>query len=159
MRVVLGVVLGLVALVLIAMLALGWMVRRTLPPEDEALRVAGLTGPVTITYDSLGVPTIRAGSIEDLAFGQGYAHARDRRFQMELQRRNAAGRLSEVIGRATLAADRDNRTLGFGAVAEAAPALMSDNTRRRFEAYAAGVNAWDAAHPPPPEFLLLGIRP
>ncbi len=149
-----------VALLLLAVLAAGlaaWALRRSLPPARESLAVRGLEGPVTILYDSLGVPTIRGATVNDLAFGQGYAHARDRRFQMELIRRNAAGRLAELFGPVALAADREARTLGFGALADSLPPRLDPARRARFEAYAAGVNAWDATHPAPPEFLALGI--
>src|SRR5688572_24699750 len=76
-----------------------WNVRATLPRGDEDAPVdaagtlaAGTT--VAIDYDSRGVPTIHAQDELSLAFGQGWAHARDRRFQMELYRRSALGRLA-----------------------------------------------------------------
>src|SRR5580765_537500 len=146
-------VVTLLALVLAPL----WLIRRTLPGDDERRRLAGLESAVTIAYDSLGVPTIRAANELDLDFAQGYAHARDRRFQMELIRRNAAGGLAAVFGRRALPLDREKRRLGYAAVVDSAVGLLSDEQRRRLEAYAAGVNAWDAGHPAPPEFTVLGI--
>ena len=133
------------------------LIRRTLPPDDEQRRLPGLDGVVTIDYDALGVPTIHAGTDRDAAFAQGYVHARDRRFQIELIRRNAAGRLAEIFGPRALPADRHARRLGYAAVVDSAMTMLDSDRRARLEAYAAGINAWDAHHPAPPEFLVLGI--
>ena len=149
-----GVLLALVVLLAVAAVV---VLRRSLPPGRESHAVQGLEVPLTIRYDSLGVPTILAGNPNDLAFGQGYAHARDRRFQMEMIRRSAAGRLSEVFGARALGLDRESRTLGFGEIADSLLPHLSPGRRARFTAYAAGVNAWDRTHPAPPEFLALGI--
>src|SRR5215831_2763140 len=143
----------LLALVLAPVCAL----RRTLPAAEERRTLAGLHAIVAIDYDSLGVPTVRATNDHDLAFAEGYAHARDRRFQMELIRRNAAGRLSEVFGRRALPLDREKRRLGYAAVVDSAARLLTPAQREHLEAYAAGINAWDSHHPAPPEFLALGI--
>ncbi len=162
MRRLLGFLAVLAALVLLAGGFLAWTIQRSVPPAREmhAVLPAGLAttadGGVTIDFDALGTPTIRGGSEAAVAFGQGYAHARDRRFQMELLRRTAAGRLSELVGRAALSSDRFFRTLGFAVVADAGTARLGPRRRALFEAYSAGVNAWDTTHPPPPEFLLLG---
>jgi len=148
------------ALLLLALLAAGvsiWALRRSLPPALETLAVRGLDGPVTIRWDAHGVPTIGATTVNDLAFGQGYAHARDRRFQMELIRRSTAGRLSEVFGALALEVDRENRAFGFRAMADTILPRLDPARRERYVAYAAGVNAWDSAHPAPPEFLALRI--
>src|ERR1043166_8266855 len=68
----------------------------TLPPRFQQARIPGLAGPVDISFDSDGVPRIRAGSATDAAVALGFVHARDRMFQMELMRRAASGRLSEI---------------------------------------------------------------
>jgi penicillin amidase len=140
---ILGALLALAAL---AAIVLAWALWRTLPPANESRAVEGLEREGSIEYDSAGVPRLRAANDRDLAFLQGYAHARDRRFQMELQRRAATGRLAEVVGRAALPSDRRFRRFGFGA-----------DRRALFESYAAGVNAWDRVHTAPPEFAVLGI--
>lgn len=65
--------------------------RQSLPRLDGTLPVAGLDAPVTIERDALGVPTITGASREDVAFALGFVHAQERFFQMDLQRRMAAG--------------------------------------------------------------------
>ena len=79
-------------------------------------------------------------------------------FQMELMRRAASGRLSELAGPATLPIDRLMRTLGLRQRAVADLAALPPDTRTMLEAYARGVNAWIALKGrfAAPEFLVLG---
>lgn len=125
-----------------AAMAAAWALwRRFLPQTAGVARVAGLKGSVEIIRDQWGIPHIYAENEDDLFFAQGYAHAQDRFWQMDLQRRIGAGRLSEVLGERTLEVDRFTRTLGLGRAAEAEWAALDGDTRRTLEAYAAGVNA------------------
>ncbi|MEO6463145.1 MAG: penicillin acylase family protein, partial [Candidatus Eisenbacteria bacterium] len=160
--------LGFAAVVLILVAgaaAFGaFSLQRSLAPAREVRTVPANWPPdagpqVTIDLDNLGVPTVRGGSETAIAFGQGYAHARDRRFQMELFRRTAAGRLAELVGPFALPSDRLFRQLGLAQVADSGVALLGPRRRALFEAYAAGVNACDRAHPTAPEFLVLGLQP
>jgi penicillin amidase len=116
--------------------------RRFLPQIEGRTRLAGLRGPVEIIRDRWGVPHIYAEDEDDLFFAQGYVHAQDRLWQMELQRRMGAGRLSEVLGEVTLPVDRLTRTLGLNRAAEDELASLPAETRRALDAYAAGVNAY-----------------
>lgn len=134
--------------------------RSSLPPTAGDLTVAGISAPVAITRDADGVPHIHAASDRDAWFGLGFAHAQDRLWQMEMQRRIGAGRLSEILGEPTVETDQFLRTLGAHRAARAALAHASPEARAVLDAYAAGVNAWlGAGHPLPPEFVLLGARP
>src|SRR6478752_6010027 len=90
----------------------------TLPPRSQQARIPGLSGPVDIGFDADGIPRIRAASELDAAAALGFVHARDRMFQMEMTRRAASGRLSEIAGPATLGYDRTMRTLGLRQAAE-----------------------------------------
>jgi len=133
----------------------GW---RTIPSDDKELRIAGLASPVTIVLDDAGIPRIRARTERDAAVALGYLHARDRMFQMEMMRRGAQGRLSEIAGSATLRNDRFVRLLGLARRAEADYAALDADTRGMLEAYAIGVNAWigERGRLAAPEFLALG---
>jgi len=135
--------------------------RSSLPQVDGRIAVRGLKAEVTIARDADGVPLITATDDEDAAFGLGYAHAQDRLFQMELMRRNGAGRLAELFGAQAVDTDRQMRILGLYRLAEAEVPLLSEPVRRGLEAYAAGVNAFLASHSGalPPEFLLLRCDP
>src|SRR5471032_2777255 len=74
-----------------------FQVRGALPPHAGHFDAKGLKAPVEIVRDRNAVPHIIAGSIEDAAFGLGFVHAQDRFWQMELMRRAAQGRLSEIL--------------------------------------------------------------
>lgn len=155
--------LGLAGLLALVPLGGAGLVEWTLPAAQEEVRLghgsaAGLAAPVTVTFDRDGVPLIRAGSERDAWIAIGWLHARDRMFQMDLMRRGAAGRLSEWAGTATLRSDRFVRLLGLARRAEEDLAVLPGEVRDMLEAYAAGVNAWIAAHGrfAAPEYLLLG---
>lgn len=135
--------------------------RSSLPSTDGRIAVAGLHAEVTIARDADGIPTVTATDDEDAAFGLGYAHAQDRLFQMELQRRFGAGRLAELFGEAAVPIDTQMRVLGLYRAAEAAWPKLSPAVRRGIEAYDAGVNALLATRGLllPPEFVLLRSKP
>jgi penicillin amidase len=100
-----------------------------------------LQGQVEVFRDRWGVPHIYARSAPDLFFAQGYVHAQDRLWQMDLQRRAGSGRLSELLGEMTLEMDRFFRVVGLGRAAEAEFEAMDDEMRAVLQAYAAGINA------------------
>ena len=150
----------LVSLVVLAGAGYVWM-RQSLPQMSGTLAVPGLAAPVEVIRDANDVPHIYAKSIADAHFALGYVHAQDRLWQMEMNRRVASARLSEVFGAATVDADRFLRTLGVYRAAEATLPKFNDATRVALDAYAAGVNAFLATRsgPLPPEFLALGVVP
>jgi penicillin G amidase len=138
-----------------------WL-RAALPQAAGTIRVQGLAAPVEILRDSDAVPHIRAQTEADAIFGLGYAHAQDRLWQMEFQRRIGNARLSEVLGPATLPTDRFLRTLGPARAAASAWATTSPAARKVVEAYVAGVNAFISAHHGrdlPIEFTIFGFEP
>jgi penicillin amidase len=130
----------------------------SLPSTDQTATIRGLSAPVSITMDQDGVPRIRAASELDAAAALGFVHARDRMFQLELLRRSASGRLSELVGPQTLRFDREMRVLGLSYRAAADVATMPAADRDVLEAYARGVNAWISARGrfSAPEFIFLG---
>jgi penicillin amidase len=152
-------------LFLVVVIALGaagayLYLRQSLPQTDGEVRLAGITAPAEILRDRHGIPHIYAASLEDAHFALGFAHAQDRLWQMEMNRRIGSGRLAEVLGAPALEADRFMRTLGLRRVAEANLERYDAETRRPLDAYAAGVNAFLDSRPVlPPEFWLLSIKP
>lgn len=153
--------LGLVAILLVALFAgRWWFLARSAKPGTDAV-VAGLRAPVEVWRDSMGVPHVWARDEEDLFRAMGYVHAQDRLFQMELFRRVADGRLAEVLGESQLDSDRFLRTIGMGRAAAESEAALAPEHRRMLQAYADGVNAWMRRNPDglPPEFRILRFRP
>ena len=128
-------------------------------PASTSRQLEGLSGPVTVTRDQWGVPHIKASTDLDAFWAQGYVHAQDRLWQMELNRRTGAGRLSEILGDAALEQDKFLRTWGFYRAAQASEAALSDHTRAALAAYVAGVNAFINEGKLPLEFTLVGAKP
>jgi penicillin amidase len=128
----------------------------------DPVDVPGLEGPANLDRDANGIAHIRAGSRHDLFFLQGWVHAQDRLFQMDVRRRQADGTLAELLGPAALPTDVQLRTIGLHrAAARSLPALSAD-AQAVLAAYADGVNAWVAGHPLPPEYgalSLTSVRP
>jgi penicillin G amidase len=128
-------------------------------PANTSRQLQGLSGPVTVTRDQWGVPHIKASTDLDAFWAEGYVHAQDRLWQMELNRRTGAGRLSEILGDAALEQDKFLRTWGFYRAAQASEAALSDRTRAILAAYSAGVNAFISEGKLPLEFTLVGAKP
>jgi len=122
--------------------------------------VASPHGEATVTYDDYHVPHVEADAEPAAYFAVGYVQAADRLFEMDLVRRVMAGKLSEVVGEATVERDRFNRTMDFRGGAEAsAEALSGTRTEELTEAYVDGVNAYVETKPDPLEFGVLGVDP
>ena len=148
--------IGVLALLLAALLVGAlWL---TIPGSNQIAVIPGLTGPVGVAFDADMVPRIQVTSEIDAAAALGFVHARDRLFQMDLMRRAASGRLSEIAGPATLRIDRMMRILGLRQRAVADLAALPADTNAMLEAYARGVNAWIELKGrfAAPEFLVLG---
>src|ERR687885_1288714 len=118
------------------------LLRRSLPKLEGVMELPGLERPVEVLRDRFGVPQIFAQNERDLLFAQGYVHAQDRFFQMELGRRAGHGRLSELVGKRALEFDRLSRTVGFGRIAVSSVENCLPETLGILEAYSAGVNTY-----------------
>ena len=154
--------LVLVVLIPTAILAI-WLwstLQASLPPEGTVELSRGVSTTTTIRRDAQGVAHIRAGTDADAFFAVGYAHAQDRMWQLELQRRISNGRLSEVFGDKTINTDVWLRTLGIYDSTASAWKSLTPQAQQSLSAYAEGVNAWLAeGHELPIEFRILGISP
>jgi penicillin amidase len=128
-------------------------------------KVKNLRKDVTVIRDKWGIPHVFADNEEDLFLAQGYVHAQDRLWQMELFRRLASGTLSEILGEATLDLDVYMRTVGLRRAAEAEAKYFletaDEQTTTIFEAYARGVNEYIESHRDslPLEFVILSLQP
>ncbi|WP_457629203.1 penicillin acylase family protein [Oceanithermus sp.] len=132
----------------------------TLPQTSGRLVLEGLSAPVEILRDAKGMVHVKAANEHDLFFGQAVAHAQDRLWQMEFQRRIGAGRLAEVLGEGAVPTDKFLRTLGVYRAAEQAYENLPPDLRAIVDAYTDGINAYLATNPPLPlEFKLLGFEP
>ncbi len=128
--------------------------------KDGELRLAGLQAPVTVMRDEKNMPYIMAGNLDDALMAEGFVAAQDRLFNMELTRMFAAGRISELAGAQAVSLDTRMRTIGFYRHAQTQAGLLDPESRRFFQKYIDGVNAFvetrrDHHHL---EFKLAGIK-
>ena len=134
MRRVARALLWSLAIVTVGVVVLGFAWRELeLPKIDGRLTVSGLGAPVDIVRDAAGIPHVYAASDDDAWFALGWLHAEDRLWQMELNRRTAAGRLAEILGPAALDTDRFLRTIGVARNAAAIAAHLDPSTRHALE--------------------------
>ncbi len=172
MRRILIRVLKVMAIVLLVtiLLALGGgylFLTRSFPQTNGTLKVGGLKHPVEIIRDAMGLPHIYADNAGDLFFAQGYVHAQDRLWQMELNRHVGHGQLAELFGdtefgdSTTVKADKFLRTIGLDRAAKADLQALDSQSRGYLQNYADGVNAFLRQHQDnlSLEFTLLGYKP
>jgi penicillin G amidase len=162
MRLLRNVIIGLFSLfVVTALVGYFWM-KSSRPDYNADLKLPGLSQQVEVMFDDHAVPHIYAQNERDLFMALGYIHAQDRLFQMEMIRRLADGRLSEVFGDKTLSTDKLFRTMGFREHARNSVALiMRDTTKPHVQAalaYLRGVNHYVAFGKKPVEFSILGLE-
>jgi penicillin amidase len=130
----------------------------------QILNIAGLNRPITVRYDEQMIPHVFAANDHDLYFAQGYVTAKDRLWEMDIQTRSAAGRLSEIVGTKALEVDRYHRRMGmvYGAENTLKACMNDPKIKEVLEAYCAGVNAYIHNLPSkyyPIEYKLLDYAP
>lgn len=131
-----------------------------LPRLDGASQLQGLSAPVRVIRDALGVPIVSGATRADVARATGWLHAQDRFFQMDVLRRRGAGELAELFGARGLPLDREARLHGFRRVAREVLARTSPERRALVEAYCEGVNAGLASLGSKPwEYIVLRAAP
>jgi penicillin G amidase len=131
-----------------------------MPQTTGTISLPGLDADVEVRRDARGVPTILADTSHDLFYAQGFVHAQDRFWEMDVRRHVTAGRLSEMFGDSQVETDTFVRTLGWRNVAEAELELLTPETLDALEAYADGVNAYLAERGPTQvslEYAVLGL--
>ncbi|MBH3459513.1 penicillin acylase family protein [Pseudomonas putida] len=147
--------------VVVAMAAAGayWYVHGKVPQREGEVAITGLSAPVSVRYDERGVPHLQAQNEPDLYRALGYVHAQDRLFQMELVRRLARGELAEVLGSKLVPTDTLFRSLRIREQAARMVERLDHQSPSwlALQAYLEGVNSWQANHPKPVEFDVLGI--
>jgi penicillin amidase len=111
-------------------------------PGTDALYLAGLDGEVLVHRDEWGIPHVRATTVHDAFFGQGFVQAEDRLGQLEYDRRRAHGRWAEVVGASAAAFDVFARRCGLAGAARREADALEPEARAVLDAYAEGVNAY-----------------
>ncbi|MBN8722062.1 MAG: penicillin acylase family protein [Acidobacteria bacterium] len=121
----------------------------------------GLAAKVDVVEDEFGTPHIFGKNFKDVFFMQGFLHARDRFFQMDVTRRTVEGSLAELLGvgpnNSILSSDVQLRGLNLKASVTKALSMMQKETRQFLKAYSDGVNAYLKDNPLPAEYQALKI--
>jgi penicillin G amidase len=151
-----------------ALMAIGlfWIANRASGPDAPALtfHVNGMMRSVEILYDPWHVPHIFADTMEDAFFGQGFAAAHDRLWQMDQGRRRGLGRLAEILGSKFVPYDHGARLFLYRGAEETEWRRYGPHVRAAAMAFTAGINAYIQVvrdHPDllPLEFKRLGYFP
>jgi penicillin amidase len=158
-RVLLYLGIGILGISVLASCVLVYFVNKAQPRYNGNVSIKGLENSVEILRDKYGIPHIYASNEHDLFMAQGYVHAQDRLWQMEMYRRMGSGRLSEVLGESTLSVDKMFRIFGIRRIAEESEDKLDKDTLEILKAYAQGVNAFINEGNLPLEFVLLGYSP
>lgn len=157
--------LGLVIIIVPATLTLGLLFnslsQKSFYPTSGEIPVSGLKAPVKIYFDDFGVPQILAQNEDDAYFTLGFMHAQDRLWQMDLTRRVAEGRLSEIFGSGTLNFDKLFRTIGINRFAYDWYESISPKSKQILQSYTNGINKFIEMHynNMPVEFDALNYKP
>ncbi|ARK24308.1 penicillin acylase family protein [Sporosarcina sp. P37] len=150
-------------IIVIAVIFANAYISKSRPLEAGEQQVSFIDDEVVVARDKNGVPHIHAASDEDLYRAQGYVQAQDRLFQMDLARRQASGRLAEVIGEKAVDTDKLFRTFSLRSAAEASYDGYGEHAKKVLGWYAEGVNAFieeaKSSKKLSYEFALLGYEP
>ncbi|MEO6264755.1 MAG: penicillin acylase family protein, partial [Luteimonas sp.] len=133
--------LGLLVLLFLIALTSWWLLRGSLPTLDGALPLTGLSAPVSIQRDHLGVVTVDAANEIDAMRALGYVHAQERFFEMDLMRRTAAGELAALFGPIAVDTDMQHRVHRMRARVMDNLTTIAGDKMDVLKAYVDGVNA------------------
>ena len=154
-------IIKIVFLVCVMVFVAAWLYSRTLYPTYEGeLSLENLSENVTVHFDENGVPHINAETQKDAYTALGYVHAQDRLWQMELIRRIAPGRLSEIFGDKLV--ETDVFFAGLGLVEDANESIakidINSEAYKLTIAYLDGVNQFVEEGATPIEYNLIGLE-
>ncbi len=150
--------IGVVTLLALIAIALYTGLRLSLPSLDGNKTTYHVSSPTELSRDSYGQAIVKADDIFDAAYALGFAHAQDRFFQMDLQRRSASGNLSQWVGKIALERDKNIRFHQFEQRARVVFDTLPTKQQELLVRYAHGVNdALDEMTLPPFEYTAAGV--
>jgi penicillin G amidase len=109
--------------------------------------------------DGWGIPHIKARTGSEAFAALGFAHARDRLWQMEALLRRGTGRYAEWLGKAAVSGDILARQVDTAGASRRDCDVLGPDARAMLESYARGVNGFIATGHWPIEYGLLGAEP
>jgi len=141
-----GIIIIFLPLLLLLGLLFNNLSKRSFYPTNGNINLSGLKSPVKVYFDDFGVPQIIANNEDDAYFTLGYVHARDRLWQMDLNRRVAEGKLSELFGSRAINFDKLFRTIGINRFCYSWYNELSPKSKLILDSYVKGVNKFIETH-------------
>jgi len=137
------------------------IINQSLPLTKGKIELPGLDRPVYVYRDGYNIPHILAESEYSLFYSQGYTTAQDRLWQMDISRRYARGKLSNILGAEALPLDSLMLTIGLGKISDEMSLDLSTHSKNIYQAYTDGINGYlkTRYNKLPLEFILLNYRP
>jgi penicillin G amidase len=156
-----GIIFLLLAVVITLVILFNSLTKKSAYQESGNIKIKGIKDSVAIYRDGYGVPHIVAQNESDLYFSLGYSHAHDRLWQMDLYRRIAEGKISEILGKDALEYDKMFRTIGIDKISIEFYKSLSGKSKSILESYCKGVNSFILSHNKnlPLEFDILNYKP
>ena len=159
-KIIKRIIIGVFTLLILLSLIVFFYLRSTLGRTSGNITISGLKNKVIISRNEFGIPKIDAQNLEDMFFAIGYTHASDRLFQMDMIRRNATGRLSEIMGKRTLWIDKRYKDLMIEeSIENSLKEGLPENIKKVLKDYCRGVNYFIQNETLPAEFNVLGYKP
>jgi penicillin amidase len=160
MRKIKKILLVLLVLIVLLGISLCAFIFHLKPKYEGEVQLKNIQKETTVYFDDFGVPHIYADSEKDAMTALGYVHAQERLWQMELLRRIAPGRLSEIFGAVTLKNDKFFSGIGIEEASMKAIAQLDKNSPsyQMTMAYLDGINQYVDQGVTPIEFTLLGVK-
>ncbi|WP_298394463.1 penicillin acylase family protein [Flavobacterium sp.] len=160
MKIIKKIALLLLLLIVILSAVIYIYLQSTKPQYEGEIAIKNISKNTEVYFDDYGIPHIYAVNQKEAQVVLGYVHAQDRLWQMELMRRIAAGRLSELFGNKVSKTDMFFAGLGIDENSENAIAQLDKNSPSYIlaNAYLDGINQYLENGKTPIEFTLLGLE-
>ncbi|MGV6844633.1 MAG: penicillin acylase family protein, partial [Lutibacter sp.] len=159
MRLIKKIGIGFILLIIVFFIAIAVYFNSLKPNYAGKLKINHLNKSVSVYFDDYGIPHIYAQNELDAYTALGYVHAQDRLFQMELIRRIAPGKLSEILGNKLLKTDNFFAKSGIDEASELASKSIDKNGNiyKLIQAYLNGINDFLENGATPIEYTVIGI--
>ncbi|CAD0008718.1 penicillin acylase family protein [Flavobacterium chungangense] len=160
MKIIKKILLIILVLIVVAAISLFAYIFHLKPRYEGKIELKNLQKETSVYFDDFGIPHIYADSEKDAMTALGYVHAQDRLWQMELLRRIAPGRLSEIFGAVALKNDMFFSGIGIEEASAKAIAKLDKNSPgyQLTLAYLDGINQYLEEGVTPIEFTLIGVK-
>ena len=160
-KIIYRILFVLISILFLIIISLYSLINLSKPSNNGIVNISNVLDSVTVIKDQWGIPHIEAKNQHDAIFTYGYTIAKDRLFQMDLQRRLARGELSEILGKDLVKIDKMLRTY---MIVHHAKKYISDSSKistdalKYVDAFIEGINCFIKNGPKTIEHQLIGAE-